>query len=62
MQDLDGADIAFPAPNAFGASLYMRALLAEQEKININPIYVETHANVYRNVIFGRASAGGGVI
>lgn len=62
VQDLDGADIAFPAPNAFGASLYMRALLAEQEKININPIYVKTHANSYRNVFFGRTSAGGGVV
>lgn len=58
---LDGATIAFPAPNAFGASLYMRALLAEQEGITIQPEYVRTHSNVYRHVVTGRARAGGGV-
>ena len=30
IKDLKGAEIAFPAPNAFAASLYMRALLTEQ--------------------------------
>lgn len=62
VEQLDGATLAFPAPNAFGASLYMRALLAEKFKIKINPLYVTTHPNVYRNVILGRALAGGGVM
>jgi phosphonate transport system substrate-binding protein len=58
---LDGATVAFPSPNAFGASLYMRALLKEREKIDIRPTYVKTHTNVYRHVVTGRAAAGGGV-
>jgi phosphonate transport system substrate-binding protein len=58
---LDGATVAFPSPNAFGASLYMRALLKETEQIDIRPTYVKTHTNVYRHVITGRAAAGGGV-
>ena len=61
LRDLDGKKIAFPAPNAFGASLYMRALLAEQAKIKIEPSYVNTHANVYRQVALGEVAAGGGV-
>jgi phosphonate transport system substrate-binding protein len=61
VSELDGKDIAFPAPNAFGASLWLRALLAEQAKIRINPVYVKTHSNVYRYVTSGRAAAGGGI-
>jgi phosphonate transport system substrate-binding protein len=61
VRQLDGATVAFPAPNAFGASLYMRALLAEREQIKIEPTYVKTHSNVYRHVVNGRAQAGGGV-
>ena len=61
IKELNGKALAFPAPNAFGASLYMRALLAEQEKISITPHYLKTHSNVYRHVIVGEAVAGGGV-
>lgn len=61
IKDLKGAEIAFPAPNAFAASLYMRALLTEQEKIKFTPLYVKTHSNVYRHVTLGMAGAGGGV-
>jgi len=61
VKDLDGKVIAFPAPNAFAASLYMRALLAEKFKIKFTPEYVKTHDNVYRQVILGKAQAGGGV-
>lgn len=59
--DLDGASIAFPSPNAFAASLYMRALLTEREKIGFNAYYAETHANAYRQVLLGRAAAAGSV-
>jgi len=59
--DLNGELIVFPAPNAFGASLYMRALLSERENINFEPKYVKTHSNVYRHVAMGRSAAGGGV-
>lgn len=61
VKELDGQTIAFPAPNAFAASLYIRALLAEQEKISFTPEYLKTHDNVYRHVISGKVKAGGGV-
>lgn len=58
---LDGKTLAFPAPNAFGASLWMRALLTEREKIRFTATYVQTHGNVYRQVLSGQVVAGGGV-
>jgi phosphonate transport system substrate-binding protein len=61
IQKLDGKKIAFPSPNAFGASLYMRALLAKEKKIKIVPVYVKTHDNVYLNVVNETTAAGGGV-
>lgn len=60
IQDLDGKEIAFPTPNNFAASLYIRKLITEKEKIKFTPRYVETHSNVYRNVILGKIAAGGG--
>jgi len=61
LQDLQNKTLAFPSPNAFAASLYMRALLEVQEKISFKPVYVKTHSNVYRNVLFNTYPAGGGV-
>jgi phosphonate transport system substrate-binding protein len=61
LADLNGKTVAFPSPNALGASLYIRALLAEKFHIKINPVYVNGHQNVYRHVILGEAAAGGGV-
>lgn len=61
VKDLAGKTIAFPAPNAFGASLYMRALLSEQEKINFTAKYVKTHSNVWRQVLTSVVDAGGGI-
>lgn len=61
VKELDGKRLAFPSPNAFGASLYMRALLTEQMKIRFNTYYVDAHNEVYRHVIRGEAAAGGGV-
>jgi phosphonate transport system substrate-binding protein len=60
LDDLQGRRVDFPAPNAFAASLLLRAHL-QQLKINIEPRYVKTHSNVYRGVILGEAIAGGGV-
>jgi phosphonate transport system substrate-binding protein len=59
--ELDGKTVAFPAPNAFGASLWIRALLAEREKIRIQPVYVKTHSNAYRSVLAGLSAAAGGI-
>lgn len=61
VNDLDGKKIAFPTPNAYAASLYVRALLSEQVGIQFKPYYLETHSDVYRHVILGQAAAGGAV-
>jgi len=60
VKDLNGKEIAFPAPNAFAASLYVRALLTEKEKIHFKPRYVKTHSNVYNTVVVDKAVAAGG--
>lgn len=61
LDDLNDTDIAFPHPTAFASSLYMRALLHDKEKIRFRTHYLSTHGNVYRHVILGRMTAGGGV-
>jgi phosphonate transport system substrate-binding protein len=61
IKDIEGKEIAFPSPNAFGASLYMRSLLKEREHIDFSARYLVTHSNVYRQVATGRMEAGGGV-
>jgi len=60
VKELDGQSIGFPDPNAFAASLYMRAMLHEKEKIRFTPVYYGTHGNVYRHVIAGDVAAGAG--
>jgi len=60
IEELHNKQVAFPAPNSFGASLYLRAYLNDVG-IYINPTYVGTHANVYRHAMLGEAVAGGGV-
>lgn len=61
VRELHGKTIGFPDPNAFAASLYLRALLREREKISFTARYLTTHGNVYRHVIVGNIEAGGGV-
>lgn len=60
LADLRNATIAFPAPNAFGASLLIRATLAKAG-IPFRAEYAKSHSNVYRAVIFGEFQAGGGI-
>jgi len=60
LEGLKGKRITFPAPNAFAASLLIRAELAKK-KIDITPVFVKTHSNVYRSVIGKDVIAGGGV-
>lgn len=62
LADINGKKLAFPSPNAYGASLYMRAYLSEKEKISFTPVYVGTHQNVYRHVLLGDEAAGGGIM
>ena len=61
VKDLNGLSLGFPDPNAFAASLYLRALLHEQGGIRFTVQYLTTHGNVYRHVIAGDIAAGGGV-
>lgn len=58
---LKGQALGFPAPNAFGASLYMRALLSETVKIPYESHYMGTHPNVFRQVLRGEVAAGGSI-
>ncbi|HEX8986374.1 MAG TPA: phosphate/phosphite/phosphonate ABC transporter substrate-binding protein [Rhodocyclaceae bacterium] len=59
--DLDGATIAFPTPNAIGASLLVRAELARKFKLRFEPRYVKSHTATYLSVTQGLTLAGGGV-
>ncbi len=61
LKDMRGKKIAFPAPNALGASMLIRAQL-HKDGIPFQPNYVQTHSSVYLNVILGEAAAGGGVM
>lgn len=61
VSQLDGKTVAFPAPNALGASLIMRQEINDHFKTKIIPSYVKTHDSVYLNVLLGEAAAGAGV-
>ena len=60
LEDLDGKDIAFPAPAAFAATVIPKSRL-DKEGIKYTPIYVHSHDSVYRNVAQGILVAGGGI-
>lgn len=61
IHELDGKSIDFPSPNAFAASLYLRAYLREKLHIDYRPRYVGNHDNVYRHVALNLSEGGGGV-
>lgn len=60
--DLEGQRIDFPAPNALGASLLMRAELDQIFGIGFRKVYAATHSSAYLNVVLGQADAAGGVM
>lgn len=60
IQELQGKSVAFPAPNAFAASLLIRAELAKKG-VYIKPKYLNTHASGYRAAAIGEVVASGGV-
>lgn len=62
VSDLAGKEIAFPAPNALGASLLMRADLSGLHKIKFTPVWAQTHSSAYLNAALGRVAAAGGVM
>ena len=62
ISELEGKTIAFPSPNALGASLLIRAELKKQFDIKFNAKYVQTHSSVYYHVFKKLVDAGGGVV
>lgn len=60
--DITGMKIAFPAPNALGASLMIRADLTNSHGVEFSPEYVSTHGSAYLNVILKQVAAAGGVM
>jgi phosphonate transport system substrate-binding protein len=60
LADLKNQTVAFPAPNGFASSLFLRALLTEKEQLQFTAHYVGNHQNVYRHVLHNDAHAGGG--
>ncbi len=61
LKDLDGLEVAFPAPAAFGATLLPRAEIAAAG-LTISPRFVNSHNSVYRAVASGLVPAGGGIM
>ena len=59
IQQLNGTAVAFPSPNAYAATLLIKALLA-QKNVHVTANYVGSHSNVYRAVALGAQQAGGG--
>jgi phosphonate transport system substrate-binding protein len=62
VKDLNGQTIAFPAVNAFGASLFMRAQLSGDLGLQFTPRYLGTHPNVFRHLARNEVAAGGSVV
>jgi phosphonate transport system substrate-binding protein len=60
--DLAGKTVAFPSPNALGASLLMRAELERLHKIEVSPLWAQTHTSAYLNAALGKVAAAGGVM
>jgi ABC-type phosphate/phosphonate transport system substrate-binding protein len=61
VKGLEGLEVAFPAPAAFGASILPRAELAAAN-VTITARYVLSHDSVYQAVANGLLPAGGGII
>jgi phosphonate transport system substrate-binding protein len=59
--ELADAEMAFPSPNALGASLLIRADLFRQFGVSVKPRYVQTHSSVYLHVANKLVAGGGGV-
>jgi phosphonate transport system substrate-binding protein len=58
---LNGTNVAFPSPGAFGASILTRSALSDSD-VAFEPMYVKSHDSVYRAVAAGLTEAGGGVL
>lgn len=61
VSQLEGRTVVFPAPNALGATMMIRAALRNEFNVSVKPKYVLSHGSVYLNVLLNKAAAGGGV-
>ncbi|OEE58531.1 phosphate ABC transporter substrate-binding protein [Enterovibrio norvegicus FF-454] len=61
LKDLDGKNVAFPAPAAFAATLLTQAAL-KNEGVTFKPHYVGSHDSAYLAVADGLFDAGGGIV
>ncbi len=61
LTDLDGKDVAFPAPAAFAATLLTQGVL-NNAGVSFTPHYVGSHDSSYLAVADGMFDAGGGII
>lgn len=59
--ELNGRQLAVPSFNALGASLLLRADLAQLYKVRVMPVDVKTHSSVFLQVANGLLPAGGAV-
>lgn len=59
--DLAGQVIAFPAPNALGASLLVRADLDAVHRISFTPQYAASHTAAYQSTLNRQTAATGGI-
>jgi phosphonate transport system substrate-binding protein len=59
--DLAGKIIAFPAPNALGASLLIRADLDAVHRISFTPQYSSSHTSAYQSTLNKLSAATGGI-
>lgn len=60
LADLNGQQLAFPAPLAFAATVLPRSHL-QQADVTYSPFFVRTHDSVYLNVAQHNFAAGGGI-
>ena len=61
LEDLNGTEIAFPAPAAFAATIITQAELTKRN-ISFIPRYVNSHDSVYLAVEKGFFQSGGGIL
>ncbi len=61
LEDLAGADLAFPAPRAFAATMITRAFLDDAAP-GYTATFVKSHDSVYRAVASGLLMGGGGIV
>ncbi|MCG9682946.1 phosphate/phosphite/phosphonate ABC transporter substrate-binding protein [Vibrio sp. Isolate23] len=60
-KQLNNAEIAFPSPAAFAATVLTQTYL-KQNEVNFQPSYVSSHDSVYLSVAKGFFPAGGGIL